>query len=354
MMTMNARGLQLNLLWSNTLRPLIGQALWFALLFKLLDLLLPYLFLLLITQAELKSAYQILPANVLILGDSHTAAALEPKLFAQQQLTARNYSRGGHYAEFNLDFYRLYRQRYAPPRAVILSAPYFMFANASDPVAMFSLLQGTALTNYYFGNLRLWLPNFYRYNALFQEIPLYLKRLFLGGNSLMTYGYMADSDSAFRSKELTQTVANTAAEPNPVQATGLDYVADDYSAMNPQNRPNLRSFRTLLEQLRADGVVVLLLETPEYVDTQAFVAGHTAFYTDFYTELRAEISTFPNVTFISQNEIKSINPADATLFSDGGYGNGNSHLSYTGSQRYTAEIVNRLRALPLCEKLPCP
>ena len=298
--------------------------------FKVLDLLLPYAFLVGISVAEVKSHYAIAPADVLILGDSHTSSALDPALFAHAHLSALNYSRGGHYAEFNEAFYAKYRQRYPPPKAVIISTPYFMFRNGSEANALIALLDWTDITTYYLRHQALLAPNFYQYGALFQESPLYVMRWLSGDrNALITYGYAADLDANFRTKDLTTV------PPAVKTATPIEYARDSYAKDVWGNQGNLAAFQRLLAQLAADQVTVLLVETPEYQGTQDFVHGKA----QFYQEIEAEVQAYPNVTFLPQSALPVLDPQDKTLFSDGGYGNGNSHLSYKGSQLYTEAVL---------------
>jgi len=318
------------------IKKLLGGALLFVAIFKVLDIGLPCLFLVTITQLNLTSHYAIEPADVLILGDSHVSAALDPTLFAAQGLSALSYAKGGHYAEFNEAFYIHYRRLYAPPKAVIISAPYFMFANGSDASALLSLLDFRDLTAYYWNKQTLTAPNFYQYGALFQEIPLYGRRL-LGGqrHALMQYGYYDTIDANFRTKQLTAATAGA-----PTTASPIDYVADGYSKTAADNRANLEFFQRLIQRLDADQVTVLLVETPEYIGTQQYIAAKDV----FYAEVQAEITAYPHVTLIRQADIPEIDPHDETLFSDGGYGMGNSHLSYKGSQIYTQALINLLAA----------
>jgi len=268
------------------------------------------------------------------LGDSHTSAALDPALFTEHLLSALNYSRGGHYAEFNTAFYLKYRREYGPPRVVLISAPYFIFANGSEATAILSLLSFEELTNYYVQNQKLSIPNFYRYNALFQEAPLYAGRLVQGEyNALMHYGYQDELDATFRTKDLTISKLITEA------ATTLtsDY-RSGYSKTARKNSTNLKFLQRLLNHLYADKVTVFLVETPEYIGTQEYIQGKDV----FYREIQDELLGYPNTTFVAQTAIMAIDPGDKTLFSDGDYGNGNSHLSYKGSQLYTKEIINTI------------
>lgn len=309
---------------------LLRKASLFLAIFACLDLALPYAFLVTIIELQLTSQYKLESADVLILGDSHTSAAIDPALFTTDQLSARNYSRGGHYAEFNEALYVRYRHLYGPPKVVVISAPYFIFANGSESSALLSLLDLAGVTKYYFSNQNFAIPNFYQYGTLLQEIPLYTKRLIQGEpNALMQYGYFATFDPSFRTKDLTTSVASAQARVSPIR-----YQADGYSKTALRNKRNLEFLQRLFQRLSEDQVPVFLVETPEYAGTQEYIQGRAV----FYQELQDELRLYPNVTFIPQAEIIAIDPKDQTLFSDGGYGNGNSHLSYKGSQIYTREV----------------
>lgn len=311
-------------------RKVLMSLLFFLAVFKCFDLLLPYAFLVAINAAQAKSHYAITRSDVLILGDSHTSFAFDPAVFADAQLSALNYSRGGHYAEFNEAFYAKYRQLYPPPKVVIISTPYFMFLNGSEANALIALLDWTDLTPYYLRHQSLLAPNFYQYGALFQESPLYFTRWLSGDrNALITYGYAADLDANFRTKDLTTL------PPAVKTAPPIDYLRDGYSKEAWWNRGNLAAFRRLLAHLAADQVTVLLVETPEYQGTQDFVQGKA----QFYQEIAAEVQAYPTVTFLPQTALPVLDAKDQTLFSDGGYGNGNSHLSYKGSQLYTKAVL---------------
>jgi len=87
-------------------------------------------------------------------------------------------------------------------------------------------------------------------------------------------------------------------------------------------------------------VLVVLAETPEYYQSQESITGRGV----FYKEVEDEISKFSNTYFLKQSQVPVIDSHDPSLFSDGGYGVANSHLSYKGGQiysKYLAEFVRK-------------
>jgi hypothetical protein len=111
-----------------------------------------------------------------------------------------------------------------------------------------------------------------------------------------------------------------------------------YLPNDPTNKRNLSFFIKLLNETKADGVQLVLLETPEYFATQQSYQSQE----EFFSAIKGYIKPMDHVSIIRQSSFNTINPRDETLFFDGGYGNEHSHLSFDGSQIFTRELLGKL------------
>ncbi len=310
----------------------------FLVLFFLLDMSIPYITLLALKSFNVTSFYEWKPVDVLVLGDSHTAFALNPSIFQQHGLTAENYSRNGHYSEFNYFFYQYYKQRYTVPKAVIISTPYFMFSPAEfeQVELLYNLRDAEQFTENYFKFVVIPRSKLYEYRMVIQRLPSFAYRMISDKAPVkVKYGYAINLNPYFE----TTSLATRNYHSDPSRKKLVDYVNDNYSKNTWYARRSLIFFQKLLDELHKDDVWVILIETPEYIDTQEVIINRDV----FYTELEEEIESYSKVIFIRQHDISSIDFADKTLFFDGGYQEINSHLSFVGSKIYTEEIVMLLQ-----------
>lgn len=319
----------------------IKRAIIFAIGFIAVDFIIPYIVLLGLTQTDMRLYYEIRPADVLILGDSHTSYGIDADIFDQYGLKAENYSRNGHFAEFNYYFYQYYRLNQPRPKLVILSTAYFTFQESSETRLLFTLDGAFNLTQHFFDSSNLFSSRLYQYQSLFQEIPSILYRALTDDHRLVKYGYGTNINPFYQE----QTLASLNYTPNFSLPT-IDYLEDGFSKNNPFNYKQRLFFKRLLHTLAEDGVQTVLLETPEFIHTQQTITHRDI----FHQEIEEEIANYDNIIFIRQQDMHTIDPTDLTLFFDGGYGYPNSHLSFNGSKIYTQELVEWLLETGILKK----
>lgn len=306
----------------------------FALLFCLLDTAIPYVYVQSLNRLDIKYRMKMIPADVIVLGASHTAAAIDPAAFRRRGLSAVNLSLGGEYTDYHRVFYRSYRKKNPPPRVMIISAPIFMF-RASDLDPYIYLMDADEFRRFYFQWDELLSIKLFRYREIFARFPVFAFFL-MTGKHRQIHGYYGDTYPSFRHAVLTQRAASGA---NPTRRE--DYLSSKLRIQSPGNRRIRKAFHELLTALERDNVKVILAETPEYTGTITTWTNREF----FYEELRHEISNYNNVHFLPHTEFADvIDSEDLALFKDGGYGTINSHLSYAGSQAYSRAFVEWILA----------
>jgi hypothetical protein len=303
----------------------IKRASLFLLIFFVLDIILPLFYFQTIYTLNLKNTYEIEYSDVIILGDSHTAFGVDPNLFQENGLSAKNYSKGGHYPEFNYYFYKKYRENNPPPKVVFISSPYFIFSDSNKDL-LFYLLDKDAFINYYFKNIQLLTPNLYKYNKLFQNLPLFASRMFSSSKHILDYGYVPKNSSIPITKD---------SRINSVEAINQIGYSEYYSKNINNYKRASKYLNMLLEDLNNDGVKTYLVETPEYYTTKSHISNKNL----YYDEINEIASKYENTEFLNQDLFSSINSKNNNLFYDTGI---NSHLNYAGSQLLSNKLLEIL------------
>lgn len=279
-------------------------------------------------------SYEITEGDYLVFGDSHTAFSVTSDFFDSAGVNLVNYSRGGHYAVFNHLLYREYRKNHPPPEAVVISCPFFLFNSDSNELSIFQLLSPEEFSTYAFSRSFELNLNLLVFREILSELPFLLPKVTdIGPYYVSNVGYMYGYNPGLRESSVVEEYSDR---------TGIrmkDYIDDGYTKNVRGNRRNVESFRMLLDTLDKDGVHVFLLETPEYIGTLKTVSGRD----QFYREIQEEINSRNNVTFLKQTVFSSIDHEYIPDFYDGGPGNVNSHLSYQGSMKFSAELLDMIR-----------
>jgi hypothetical protein len=98
-------------------------------------------------------------------------------------------------------------------------------------------------------------------------------------------------------------------------------------------------FSRLMDELRRDNVIVLLVSLPEYIGTYWTNKSHRQYVRAFRFYQRK----FNNVRFFNYNNINKFDIKNPEYFIDGGYGKTNSHLSRAGSKILNRMLLKDLR-----------
>lgn len=305
---------------------------WFVLLFLILDIIAPFLYLYTLDALRLKNYYVVDYADFLVLGDSHASFGVDPDIFNTAGVSALSYAKAGHYSEFNYFLYNKISNKFKPPRAVIISIPYFFFSNESPKDSIFSLLDKNEFFRYYFNDLFTHPSNFFAYREMFQFFPsLLIKTVIHHPRKLIGYGYGVKTNPHFIDTDMVK---------DGIEFNGqikIDYLKEGYSKKDRKNRRNYNYFIKLLDLLSRDKVQVFLVETPEYIDTAKNITGIKI----FYEEMEEEVKKYNNVYFVKKGDSNSIDIHDKSLFFNGG--GPNSHLSFKGSKLYTHELFSIIK-----------
>jgi hypothetical protein len=269
--------------------------------------------------------------KILILGTSRTFEAIHPALILRDT-NVRSYKEAfvGKGPRYFYHFYQLYRQRVGIPRMVVYGVDYFIF----NVKSLHWMLNRFGLqAEYNPGPSRL-LANKADYTDKFivQLLQQLQNRLFPSGlpdpekNVADMEAYVGSSESR---------VTTTGKPPKFQKAPFFNFpgVEGEYLVK-------------LLDQLKVDGVTVLLIGLPDAIGT---------FETNFRQRrfvFRIEylIQNYPNCFFFNYNK-PDVFPLDRTdFFMNGGYGEPNSHMSQVGAEflarRLNADIRELLNRNP--------
>ena len=316
------------------MRRLLISGLLLVLGFAVVDLLLTRLLLESALWCGPARVMELHPADVYIMGASHTLMGLDDEQMRAGGIDARNYSMAGDYPELDYCLYRILKGHCGAPQTVILSAPYFLFTD-SDEFSLFSLLPAAEQRRRYWTHAPFWPPHAYVYRYILANLPELLAR--------HLYGLHPEIDVTVGRAELVNprflSVTLSDSPPaSPVKKPMLDY-RNKYSCKRRAARRSVRFLEQMLGEMAADGVAVIMVEVPEEAGAYKTVGGRDS----FYREMDELLQRHPGVQFWRQQEWKSIDPQDRSLFFDGDWGHVNSHLSLEGRRRFTAELIERMR-----------
>ncbi len=102
-----------------------------------------------------------------------------------------------------------------------------------------------------------------------------------------------------------------------------------------------RDFLKMLEELSRKGIVTFLVFLPDYVGTNATNYEQEAFKAEF----RGLAARFRSVHLLDFNNPKRFQLSNPDLFSDGGWGRSNSHLSRIGRRIFSRKVSFAIQSL---------
>ena len=259
------------------------------------------------------------PFSTLILGTSRSFAAFQPDSFetilGQEAFIE---ARSGKGPKYNWFFYEFYKKCAGPPKVVVYGIDYFIFQTKSK---------------------ERWLARFDRIHESFA--PFSTPSLLLKNKNGIE-DFLVDviarmgpaENKAFRStQDFVKAQDYVGRETTPgkvVTQKPRDLHVQRYRAYPGKEGPYLKR---LLEEWGRDGVTVLLIIIPDHIGTNE---------TNFEQQkslknLKRLTRGYPNVHIYNFNLSNAFPLEREEYFYNGGWGNGNCHLSKKG-----AELFNRL------------
>ncbi len=259
--------------------------------------------------------------NTLIIGTSRTYQAIHPELIKSPQITPFKWSHAGNGPKYNYYFYKLYKKIEGTPKMVVLGMDYFIYSIASSSLSLSEVKEhtSTSIMRHFFSPTLLLLKNKSETDILLNDILNSIKI-----SELSLYNKIKDAQ--------TYTGVEKSALPN------LKIITEDYPSYKRRifwRLPGKEGdyFIKMLDEIQKDKAVIVLVVIPDYIGTVKTNISQKR----FKRHLNRLTKKYNNLIILNYNFNRKFNLKDESLFIDGGYGIGNSHMSKKG-----AEIFNKM------------
>ncbi len=259
--------------------------------------------------------------NTLILGTSRTYQGIHPELIKSAKLKPFKWSHAGNGPKYNYYFYKLYKQIKGTPEIVIFGMDYFIYSITTSMLSLSEVKEYTSTDIM---------------KDLFSPTLLLLK------NKSDTDILLNDILNSFKVSELSlfNRIKDTQAY------TGVEKdTLPNFKVITKKKFPFIRRpffklpgkegkyFLMMLDEIRRDNSMIILVVIPDYIGTLKTNLSQGR----FKRHLRRLGRKYKNLKILNYTVNKKFNLKDESLFIDGGYGIGNSHMSKKG-----AVIFNRM------------
>lgn len=265
--------------------------------------------------------------NTLIFGSSRTHRGIHPfHIHKDLGQSAFKIAKGKISIKFNYYFYFEYKKYAGTPDVVIYGLDYFMFKRESHPFFLKSISGEDIGSKKHGGGPLLLVSNKKRFDTL-----------------------LNDALEQFNAPPpVPEAPAPAAAAIDPF--TGYDKGGKD--ELVHQKSSNAKTFDyapypgmegefflKLLDQLKKDGVQVVLVSLPDYIGTYE----SNREYGDFMKDIRELAARYSCVTVYDYNHPGRFDLSNRGYFLDGGWGKTNSHLSREGADAFHRMFLPELR-----------
>jgi hypothetical protein len=278
--------------------------------------------------------------NCLIAGTSKAKEAVMPLyLYEKLGIRAHNAASPGRYPRYHYHYYQTFREQNGPPALCLYGMDYFTFGKASNEQQLQSLLGGgKERKTWKMGDMKnpssaFWSRISHLYRAKPQIDAFWVDLLdYLAFRHPLVEKPDITPGGISRYKGLFGTVPRENLV-EPAQWSRSAYEASpgaegDY-------------FVKLLEALRRDRVLVVLLILPEFRPVWDTNHEHDRQLAD----LTALSSRFTNIFILDYNRPDRFDLDSPALFADGRYGERISHLSVFGAERLAGMLASDIRRL---------
>ncbi len=259
--------------------------------------------------------------NTLILGTSRTYEAIHPKLLESERISLFKWGYVGHGPKYNYYFYKLYKKIKGPPKLVIYGIDYFIYWSVTSPLALSEVKvnKSNGLLENFFSPTLLLLKNKSKTDILFNDVlnSFKISELSFHNKIVDIQNYTGVRKSALpNSKVYTKKPSKYKRIPFRHKAGGEG-----------------RYFAKMLNEIHEDNVKIALIVIPDYIGT----LKTNSFQRAFKKHLQKLAKKYNNLKVFNYCNEKKFALEDESLFLNGGYGYGNSHVSKEG-----ARILNQM------------
>lgn len=254
--------------------------------------------------------YPTLQPQVVIFGDSHTANGLSPRYLETKSRSVYNFSFEGADSIYYHYWYPLFQKHYPSPKTALVQLDWFAFRDAPY------LFRGIEVDSEYLSLsmvLKLWgKPDVDSKKLFLSRFPLFQNRQKL---DLALLGH------TFGEPLITEYYRGFVPVNEPVTQAGKLAFAP-YPARESK-------FREFINQLKADGIKVILIQTPEYIGGREF--------DPFYQMEVAKAAQDLGVPFLNFNtDLAGEINEDLSNFTDW------AHLNQKGAELFSRRLAEEL------------
>lgn len=267
----------------------------------------------------------------LILGTSRTFEGIIPahleNCLGQKFFKEADSGRG---PKYNYYFYRMFKKHAGVPKVVVYGVDYFIYNIESNArwMSRFNLNKGALGVDLFAAPLLLF-KNKKHNDEFFNNILIDPDR---------TTAAAIPGDDLFDKINSHQGV--------PVKPDNPKVITEKPPRFSHQNYPKPPGkegdyFLRLLDNMKADGVKVVLVSLPDYIGSLRTNWGMPR----FHQHLRDLGRRYSNVTVLLYNSPRDFELDKPELFRDGGWGKTNSHLSMAGAVKLGQKLCHDLAPL---------
>jgi len=269
--------------------------------------------------------------TTLILGTSRAYEGIHPyfiERFLHQKAFKESYVGKG--PKYNYYFYQLYKKYAGIPRVVIYGVDYFIFNLTTDSkwLARFDMEEEKKEERVdYFSSPLLLVKHKKKIDNFMNNVVIRLQEVAADGETNETLKEFSDIQKYIG---------------EPKRDKGL--VTERYKKYLRQLYPRSPGkegdfFIKLLDELKRDGVTVVLVGLPDYFGTYK-----TNFQrNEFLQHLKTLRRDFKNLYIYNYNRPNQFPLSNPLYFNDGGYGQTNSHLSLEGARVFNKMLMEDLK-----------
>jgi len=268
--------------------------------------------------------------TTLILGTSRAYEGIHPYYIKRglNQLAFKETFQGKG-PKYNYYFYMLYKKYAGVPKVVIYGVDYFIFNLTTDPkwLARFDIEEKKEETVDYFSSPLLLVKHKKKIDNFMNNVVIRLQEVIEAGETDETLKEFYDIQKYIGEPKRNKGLV--------VKRSGR-YLRQLYPRF-PGKEGDF--FIKLLDELKRDGVTVVLVGLPDHIGTYK-----TNFQrSDFLQYLKTLWRDYKNVYIYNYNRPNQFPLSNSLYFNDGGYGQTNSHLSLEGAKVFNEMLIEDLK-----------
>lgn len=272
--------------------------------------------------------------NALIAGSSRAKEAVMPLyLYNQLGIRALNNASPGRYPRYHYEYYHRFRRQNGVPQLFLYGLDYFTFAKESNEKQLQGLIGGEKTrTVWRASEMKNPDSPFWSRISLVYRAKKEIDALFVDLIDYLSFRFpvRASRDTAPGGISSYRGLYGTVPPENRIRPS--DWLKTPYQPLPGVEGEYLVR---LLEELRRDRVVVLLLLVPEYIAVYETNHEHQRQLED----LKKLENRFQNLFVLDYNNPQAFELDNPALFADGRWGERVSHLSVFGAERLAQKLA---------------